>query len=221
MASYATEMTRRNFRRELDADLVEFDVKDGAIPPAEDYDGFVVTGSAASVYWEEDWITATEDWLRSAIDRGLPGLGVCYGHQLVASALGGTVEPMDDYELGYREIELVGETPIFAGLGNTVLAFASHSDTVTELPPGAELTAENDRGIQGFRIGDVFTVQFHPEYDMDSARRVARAKDLPDERIQQVVDGVTEDNYAQACETKRLFDAFVAHVSERATPSPD
>ncbi|MFB6171985.1 MAG: type 1 glutamine amidotransferase [Haloarculaceae archaeon] len=214
-ASYAKPMTRRNFRRELDADLVEFDVNEEQYPPDHAFDGFVVTGSAASVYWDEPWIPATETWVREAAERDLPGLGVCFGHQLVASALGGTVEAMDDYELGYAEVDRSPDVPLFDGLDRRLTAFESHSDAVTALPPGAEEIATNDRAIQGFRYGDVFTVQFHPEYDTESAARVTRGKDLPDERIERVLDGVTEENYARACETKRLFDNFVALVAAR------
>jgi GMP synthase (glutamine-hydrolysing) len=215
-ASYWKEATRKNFRRELDADLAEFEVNEGDLPPGYDYDGFVVTGSAASVYWDEEWIPETEGWIAEAVDRGLPGLGVCYGHQIVASALGGRVEDMGEYELGYTAVERAAETPLFEGI-EEVFAFESHSDTVTELPPGAELTAENEHGVQGFQHGDVFTVQFHPEYDTETAAAVAESKDLPEERIQRVLEGVTDENYARACETKRLFENFVAHVEANRT----
>jgi len=215
-ASYWKQTTRRNFRRELDADLAEFEVNEGDLPPGFDYDGFVVTGSAASVYWDEAWIPETEAWIRRAVDRGLPALGVCYGHQILASALGGTVEDMGDYELGYTEVERTAETPLFEGLDDRITAFESHSDAVTELPPGAERIAENEHGIQGFRTGDVFAVQFHPEYDVETAEAVAESKDLPAERIERVLDGITEENYAAACETKRLFDNFLAHVERRS-----
>lgn len=220
-ASYAPSMTRRNFRRELDATLAEFPVNEGTLPTDTAFDGFVVTGSAASVYWDDPWIDATEQWAREALEAGLPGLGVCFGHQLLASALGGTVEAMEEYELGYREIHRVDDVALFKGLGDGFLAFESHSDAVTALPPGAEPIAENDRGLQGFRTSNAFTVQFHPEYDMDSAEAVARSKDLPDERIESVVAGITPETYARACETKRLFDNFIQYVQQRRARPAD
>lgn len=213
-ASYAKQMTRRNFRRELDADLSEFDVNEGELPPDHSFDGFVVTGSAASVYWDEAWIPETETWIREAVEDDLPGLGICYGHQLIASALGGTVEPMGDYELGYVEVERIADAPLFEGMDDQMVAFASHSDVVTALPEGAERIATNDCCVQGFRYGNVFAVQFHPEYDTKSAKSVARGKDLPDERIQRVVDGINEATYSRACETKVLFDNFCTVVEE-------
>ena len=215
-ASFRDENTSRNFRRELAADLAEFDVTAGELPAGFDYDGVVVTGSRASVYWDEPWIADLLDWVREAVDRGLPHLGVCYGHQVLAEALGGTVEPLGAYEIGYREVRRVGESTLLDDLPERFLVFTTHQDTVTALPPGAEPIAENEYGNHGFERDRVFTVQFHPEYDLETAEAVTRGKDLDDERLEAVLEGVTETNYARACEAKRLFDAFVAVVREVA-----
>jgi len=221
-ASHGSVHTRPNFRRELDASLAEFDVTAGELPTDFGYDGVVVTGSRSSVYWDEAWIDALVAWLASAADRGLPILGVCYGHQALATALGGRVEAMDDVELGYREISRVDDDdPLFDGLETPFVAFETHSDRVVELPPGARRIAENDRGIQAFRRGDCWGVQFHPEYDRPSATRVTRGKELPPERIQSVLDDIDADNYAAACRTKRLFDNFTDHVRARRAVGAD
>jgi GMP synthase (glutamine-hydrolysing) len=215
-ASHGADHTRRNFRRELDADLVEFDVTAGDLPARFDYDGVVVTGSRASVYWDEPWIDALLDWVERAADHNLPVLGVCYGHQALATALGGRVEAMDDIEIGYRELTATTADPLFAGIDSPFVAFETHSDRVVELPPGGTVLAENDRCIQAFRHGDCWGVQFHPEYDRSSAETVTRGKDLPDARIKAVLDGIDADADAAACRTKRLFDNFVEHVRSRA-----
>lgn len=203
--------TPRNFRRELDADLAEFDVQEN-IPESFDFDAAVVTGSRASVYWDEPWIESLEEWVATAAEREMALLGICFGHQVLADALGGTVEDMGEYEIGYREVE--GDGRLFSGIDGPMTVFTTHSDTVTELPPDARQIAENDYGIHGFRMGNAFGVQFHPEYDMETARTVTRGKDLPDERIQRVLDGITEENYAKACEAKGLFDNFTEYVRE-------
>jgi len=218
-ASHGSEHTRPNFRRELDAALAEFDVTAGELPADFAFDGVVVTGSRSSVYWDEPWIDGLVDWVAEAADRGLPILGVCYGHQALAEALGGRVAAMDDIELGYREIERVDDDPLLADLDDPFTAFETHSDRVVELPPGATLLAENDRGVQAFRRGDCWGVQFHPEYDRDSAARVTKGKDLPEDRIKSVLDGIDDDNYAAACRTKRLFDNFTDYVRARRAPS--
>jgi GMP synthase (glutamine-hydrolysing) len=199
--------TSKNFRRELDADLVEFDVHE-QVPESFDFDGAVITGSRASVYWDEPWIDSLKEWVGTAVERGMPVLGVCFGHQVLATALGGTVEDMGEYEIGYREVEVDG----FLFGDDSMTVFTTHSDTVTELPPGARRIAENDYGIHGFRVNNAFGVQFHPEYDMETARTVTRGKDLPDERIERVLDGITDENYAKACEAKELFANFTEQV---------
>jgi len=214
-AAHDGEDNRRNFRRELDAELVEFDVTERELPESFAFDGCLVTGSRASVYWDEPWIADLESWVGEAIDRGLPFLGVCFGHQLLAHALGGTVEPMDDYEIGYRTVKHDGENPLMAGVDEAFTVFTTHSDRVAELPPGASQFAENDYGVHGFTKGDVFAVQFHPEYDTDTAEMVTSGKDLPEERIESVLDGITEENYRAACEAKQLFDNFTDHVRAR------
>lgn len=221
-ASYNPTDTRRNFRRELDADLVEFHTPEGEIPPAEtttpfeEFDGCVVTGSRASVYWDEAWIDDLRLWLDDAIAAGMPCLGICYGHQLLADVVGGTVEDMGEYEIGYQSVELVGDSLLFDGVDNPATVFETHSDRVAALPEGADLIAENEYGIQGFQHGDVFGVQFHPEYDNPTAEKVTRGKEtLSDERIDDVLAGITDENYAAACETKQLFENFTAFVSDR------
>lgn len=211
-ASHAAENTRRNFRRELDADLGEFHVIDRQLPPSFDFDAFVVTGSRSSVYWDEEWIQPTKEWVREALDRDVPALGVCFGHQLLADVLGGQVEPMGEYEIGYRTVRRVGDSPIFDGLDEEFLVFTTHSDAVSELPPGAELIAENDYGIHGFHRGAVFGVQSHPEYDVQTAESVTKAKDLPDERIRAVLNDITDEHHRRACHAKRIFDNFTDYV---------
>ena len=214
-AAHDGEDNRRNFRRELDAELVEFHVTEGELPDTFAFDGCLVTGSRASVYWDEPWIADLEGWVDEAIDRGLPFLGVCFGHQLLAHTLGGTVEPMSEYEIGYRTVEHDGENELLAGIDEAFTVFTTHSDYVAELPPGATQFAENDYGVHGFRKGDVFAVQFHPEYDTETAEMVTSGKDLSEERIEAVLAGITEENYRAACEAKRLFDNFTDYVRER------
>jgi GMP synthase (glutamine-hydrolysing) len=142
---------------------------------------------------------------------------------LLADALGGTVVDMGEYEIGYREIERVeagegdDEDPVLAGLPASFTAFTTHSDVVAELPPGAEETATNEYGNHGFRLGDAFGVQFHPEYDQATAASVTEGKDeLRDDRKQAVLAGITDENYAAACETKALFENFTEYVRRRA-----
>jgi GMP synthase (glutamine-hydrolysing) len=213
-AAYEDEGARRNFRRELDADLVEFDATAGHLPEGYDYDGLAITGSGASVYWEEPWIEATREYVAGAVERELPVLGVCWGHQLLADALGGRVEAMDGYEIGYRTVEHDGDR-LFRSVPEEFTVYTTHGDAVVELPPGAAVIAENDRCCQGFRLGAAYGVQFHPEYDTDTAREVTAGKDdLPTEQVERALATITDENYRAAQRAKCLFDEFLAVVEE-------
>jgi len=214
-AAQKADDTRENFRRELDADLEVFHCPSGEFPEDFRFDGFVVTGSWASVYWDREWIGRLKTWVGDAVEAGLPALGVCYGHQLLADVLGGRVESMDEYEIGYRTVEQDGRNRLLAGIDDRMTVFTTHSDHVVQEPPGATVFAKNDYGIHGFRKGHVFAVQFHPEYDMETAREVTRGKEqLPDEQVEAVLEGITAANYEAACEAKQLFDNFLAYVAE-------
>ncbi|WP_254532159.1 type 1 glutamine amidotransferase [Natrinema gelatinilyticum] len=213
-AAYRDENTTRNFRRELDASLAEFDVTDGTVPDDFDYDAAVITGSRASVYWDEDWMRPLTEWVGDAIDRGMPFLGVCWGHQFLADVLGGTVDDMGVYEVGYSEIEHRGNSRLFDGIDESFTVFTSHTDEVSELPPGSTPLAENDYSNHGFRKDRVFGVQFHPEYDIATARGLVNRKDLSDERRETLLDEITETNYQRTCEAKLVFDNFLEFVRE-------
>ncbi len=212
--------TRRNFRREIAADLTEFHVTEGELPDSFNFDGCIVTGSRASVYWDEPWIQDLKRWTGDAIETGMPFLGVCYGHQLLADVLGGSVEDMGEYEIGYREVEHDESSPLFEGIDSEFTVFTTHSDRVATLPPGADQIARNDYGVHGFRKGNVFGVQFHPEYDKATARSVASGKDeLSDATLSSVLEGINDENYAAACEAKTLFDNFTAFVRKQQSVS--
>ena len=219
-ASYDDSNTARNFRRELDGDLSVYSAVDRELPTSYEFDAMVVTGSRASVYEEEPWIADARDWVAGALDRGLPALGICWGHQLLADVLGGTVEPMGEYELGYRTVRHTGDD-VFEGVPETFTVFTTHSDAVTDLPPGADRIAENEYGIQGFRHGNVYGLQSHPEYDPRTAETVARGKDLPEERIESVCAGITESAYDEATAAKRVFDNFCRLAGRRTEPADD
>ncbi len=215
-AAHKAVDTRQNFIRELDADVEVFHNPSGEFPDSYNYDGVVVTGSAASVYWDREWIGQLKTWVGGAVEAGLPVLGVCFGHQLLADVLGGRVEDMGEYEIGYRTVIHDNESRLLEGIGDSMTVFTTHSDRVAEPPPGSTVFARNEYGIHGFRKDRVMGVQFHPEYDMETAELVASGKDdqLSDERLQNVLDGITDENYAAACEAKQLFDNFLEYVEE-------
>lgn len=152
------------------------------LPAIAGLSGVVVTGSAAYVTDRADWSEHTAAWLRAAVAAGLPVLGICYGHQLLAHALGGQVayNPAGR-ESGTIALELHAEAaddPLFAGLPATMAAHATHLQTVLTPPPGATVLAHSahDR-CQAFRFGHrAWGVQFHPEFATHHMRGYLRER---------------------------------------------
>jgi GMP synthase (glutamine-hydrolysing) len=156
--------------------------------------------------------------VEGSLADGMPVLGVCWGHQLLAQVLGGTVKG-GSYELGYVQVEQEREDPIWDGLPNPFTVFATHSDHVVTLPSGATLLASNETGVQAFRQDQAYAVQFHPEYDLQTAKAMIHSKDLPDADIQAALNTCTDDNVTAAQSAKRIFDNFLRHVEATARPT--
>ena len=150
------------------------------LPGPRDADAFVMTGSSASVTERAPWMLRAEELLRRIAAARVPLLGICFGHQMIAQALGGLVERNPrGREIGTVRLERLADDPLFAGLPRVFDVNATHVDAVTRLPPGAEVLATTALDPAAcFRVGPrVIVVQFHPEFDADVMRRylVARA----------------------------------------------
>ncbi|MDH3499562.1 MAG: hypothetical protein OEM97_05530 [Acidimicrobiia bacterium] len=124
-----------------------------------DPDIIVVTGSDEHWYEIDDHphLQAELAFLQRAITRGTPILGLCFGGQGIAMAMGAEVKPMGLTEIGWHEVE--SRIPDLVPAGPW---FEWHSDAF-DLPTGAELVARNDVSLQAFRYGPHLGLQFHPE----------------------------------------------------------
>ncbi len=180
------------------------------VPDARAFDGVVVTGSARSVTEDAEWMRRAGGDLAAAAARGVPVLGVCFGHQLLARALGGAVRRSPrGRELGTIRVSLTAAgraDPLFAGIPAGFAAQATHEDELAALPPGAEVLAWNAHAaVQAFRAGPcVAGVQFHPEMDAAAMAAVAAAR-LPASRLEAVRAGIGPTPHAA-----RVLANFVA-----------
>lgn len=151
-------------------------VKDGQFPSDDTrFDGWLITGSPASVHDGDDWIADLKVLIRRLDAERQPLFGACFGHQAIAEALGGTVgcNP-GGWVFGLTETEMEGRP---------IRLYASHIQQVLTLPPGARVTGGNaECPIGSFAVGEhVLTTQYHPEMDHDfiSALVEEYADDLP------------------------------------------
>jgi GMP synthase (glutamine-hydrolysing) len=134
-------------------------------PPREDergmLKGLILSGGPASVYAPD-----APRLDRSALDVGVPVLGICYGMQLMTQLLGGEVEPADEREFGHAEISVVGTSRLFEGLGEPQSVWMSHGDRVARMPEGFRpiaRSANSPCAAMASADDRMFGVQFHPE----------------------------------------------------------
>ena len=204
-------------RGEVDA----VDVEGGEpLPPHDGLAGVIVTGSGAMVTECRDWSEASAAWLRDAAHAGVPVFGICYGHQLLAHALGGEVgDNPNGRTMGTVAVELLPAAagdPLFAGLPGRFPAQATHLQSVLRAPPGATVLARAAHDdCHAFRWGEAaWGVQFHPEFGTVHMRGYVRARadvlardGLDPERIAAEV--------AAAPQARRVLRRFVRHARQR------
>ncbi len=173
----------------LRADQATFvNVEAGETLPDQDhpdhgrFTGVVITGSSAMVTDRHAWSERSADWLRTAVEAEMPILGICYGHQLLAHALGGEV----DYNPSGREMGTVsvdvhpqaGDDPLFAPLPARFAVQVSHLQSVLRPPAGATVLARSDQDdCQAFRWRHhAWGLQFHPEFSVGHMRGYVHAR---------------------------------------------
>ena len=153
------------FARLLDGNGFTFhgwSVVDGEFPNSvEDADGWLITGSKHGAYEAHSWITPLEDFIRAAYAAKCPMIGVCFGHQVIAQAMGGKVEK---YAAGWS----VGRTEYDMN-GKTVALNAWHQDQVVTRPETADVFASSPFCANAGLLYDdwIWSIQPHPEFGAD------------------------------------------------------
>ncbi|MCZ4351099.1 type 1 glutamine amidotransferase [Roseovarius aestuarii] len=150
---------------------VTYNVVDNEFPnSAQECDGWLITGSKHGAYEDHDWIPPLEQLIRDIQANGSPLIGVCFGHQIIAQALGGVVEKFKNgWSIGRTEYVLDGQ-PIALN--------AWHQDQVTTLPPGATVIGNSDFCDHAFLMyGDtILTMQPHPEHTSAFVQRLIESR---------------------------------------------
>ncbi len=166
--------------RDQGFDFQGFNVVDGEFPDGPDAaDGWLITGSKHGAYEDHDWIPPLEQLIREIYAEGRPLVGVCFGHQVIAQALGGKVEKFrGGWSVGHTTYDIEGEQ---------MAINAWHQDQVTELPPGAQVIGSSDFCANAALVYDdrIYTIQPHPEFTSHMIGQLldTRAKDVVPEPI--------------------------------------
>ena len=181
----------------------------------EDISSIIITGSHAMVTDYNPWSSYAKEWILGAVGSNIPILGICYGHQLLADALGGTVNyHLKGEEHGNVQVQLTeeGENDKLLGiLPSDFKAYAAHAQTVQKLPQGTVVLAKNNfEKYHALRFGtQIWGVQFHPEFTADISRTYIKesreriAKQGYD--VDKLLDTVQDNLYGRA-----LLKRFIA-----------
>jgi GMP synthase (glutamine-hydrolysing) len=191
------------------------------LPPLDNVSGIVITGAPAMVTDKLDWIETSQHYLVNAVETGVPVLGICFGHQLMAQALGGKVglNPAGR-EIGTTNITVsneAGEDALFSGMPGKFKVHTTHMQSVMELPPGATVLAGNSVDTHhALRFAEnAWGIQFHPEFDEEIMTSYIR------ERYDEIHSEGQDPNkllsqVTLAQEAQDLLKQFTAIISKQA-----
>jgi GMP synthase-like glutamine amidotransferase len=159
--------------------IESYDVVEGQYPTG-DIDAVLITGSKYSAYQDDEWIVKLVDFTKRCIERSIKIVGICFGHQILARALGTPVivNPKG-WEISATAIESteLGKK-VFPELQNGISIMQMHRDIVSSLPKGTQLLAQNSVcEIQGFYAqGQFLALQGHPEYVGEVVKRMVQTR---------------------------------------------
>lgn len=195
------------------------------LPLHETCSAAIITGSWAMVTDLLPWSEATAQWIREAMVQDFPLFGICYGHQLMAHALGGKVDyhPLGR-EMGCLDIDLLpgaNAEPLLAAAGPRFKANLTHMQTVLELPPGAQVLARSAHDPhQVLRYGpNAVSTQFHPEFSQAIAASCIqlRAQVLQSEGFD---PEAMRDQLAETPVPQQMLQRFVAAYAPQSAAAP-
>ncbi len=168
-------------------------IVDGEVADSPDQaDGWIITGSRSGAYENDPWIKPLEGFLRDCLTSGVPVVGICFGHQILAQAMGGKVVNSEKgWGVGLLDYDLTSRPSWLKDMDDGFTIPAIHQDQVVEVPAGAQVFAQSEFcPIAGLIYGDLenptaFSLQPHPEMN---AEFVA---DITEERLQHIIPAET------------------------------
>ncbi|TYO61841.1 type 1 glutamine amidotransferase [Bradyrhizobium hipponense] len=185
-----------------------------ALPDPRGLEAILITGAAAGVYDGLDWIEPLEDFVRKAYANKTPMVGVCFGHQLIAQALGSTVRQSEQgWGIGRHVYRVLPDNGVVDG--EQLAIAASHQDQVIEAPNDALTILSSDFTPQAgllYANGATLTVQPHPEFDVEFAQVCCELRDgkAPDEVVAKA-----KASLAEPLDSAKLGGAITRFLARR------
>jgi GMP synthase-like glutamine amidotransferase len=203
------------FKTLLGSDTFEykvFAVVDGEFPSSiDECDGWVITGSRHGAYEDHDWIPPLEEFSRKLVAADKPTVGICFGHQVMAQAMGGRVEKFDGGWCAGPEVYTQTKT------GEKLTLMAMHQDQVVQQPNNTEVILASDFcAVAGLKFSEnVYSIQPHPEFqpeflgELITARRgLIMPEDIADGALEKMNDPV---------DSHKIGERMVASLSKKSS----
>ncbi|MBT7966637.1 MAG: C26 family cysteine hydrolase domain-containing family [Proteobacteria bacterium] len=196
---------------------ITFRVLDGEIPHPAACDAWITTGSRFSVNDPNEWTEKFSEFVSDAHKLKIPFVGICYGMQMMAKALGGTVEYAEKgWGVGVATSTVYEKAPWMANHKEAANLVVSHQEQVTELPAEAVLLAGSDFCPNGiFQVGSsMLGIQGHPEFTTDYSRALmdARRNIIPAEAVEAGMDSLSK-----RVDGSWTFDSIISFIKSQLT----
>ncbi|MGV3575236.1 MAG: type 1 glutamine amidotransferase [Devosia sp.] len=168
------------------------------LPDPQHIEGIVITGSPAGVYEDHDWLPPLREFIRRAYAAKTPMLGVCFGHQIMADALGGDVRKSEKgWGLGRHTYRVTGRPGFMADAPEALSVACSHQDQVIVPPAEADVVLASDFTPNAglfYKSGKALSFQPHPEFDDEYARALVelRRGKAPDAVVEKGISSFTD-----------------------------
>ncbi len=185
-----------------------------ALPDPRTLQAILITGSSAGVYDKLDWIAPLEDFVRTAYASRIPMIGVCFGHQVMAQALGGIVRKSEKgWGIGRHVYDIAPGNGVIDG--ERIAIAASHQDQVIEPPAGARTILSSpftEHAGLLYSNGSAFSVQPHPEFDTNFAYLCCELREghAPD-----AVVAAAKTSLSGPMDNARLGNAMARYLTRR------
>ena len=210
-------------RSEKGFEYASYSVIGGELPQSiDECDGWLITGSRHGVYEGLDWMLRLQGFIREVHDADIPLVGICFGHQIIAQALGGQVEKSDrGWSVGVQQYDIRERKSWMEKNDNedTVNIYAYHQDQVVEKPPGATVLLESDFcPYAGLVYGDsAISIQAHPEFEAAyefALLDLFGGSIVPEDRADKAKAKMSDGNVAETDRLSKWITQFFRQYNE-------